>query len=485
MVSLSLAQKNVTRKQERSLLTIVGVILAVASFVALLSIAEGLYQRLHNEVYSRNIDIYILPSSSIPLPTGPIGAIGFISENIYINHTIHGIVAGNPAEGGKEGQSSAKPPQTFVGNIIDYLRLPDAPLADDESPTTPYAREAYKKFPEGTRSIDNIRNAIGVSRFQYIDKGMTVIIWGIPFEPAGYTEKDFLTAFFPNFQVIDGVLPIPPADREIADPYCTGGGMTFSDLAGSQDKKNENLVLIAGEKIARELNLKVGDTYEIKRSSGTVKLKTTCIGRFNTGFQDYFCFIPVQTSLLVRDTPGRVDEIWVQVRDKSLIKKTKEDLKQAFPDLAVKTSEEYLGASSDLVKYAWILQFTIALIGILIATTASMNTMLMSTFERIKEFGALRAIGTPRLTIISMIFIESLILSITGGVVGIVVGLLGSKLLDTAVMSLFQISFPLARITAPLVLYAFSLSLFIGFIGALIPAIIIYRMDVIQALRWE
>lgn len=475
MISLSLAQKNVTRKQERSLLTIVGVILAVGSFVALLSIAEGLYHRLHREIYSRNIDIYILPSSITPLPTGPIGAIGYTSDSIYIIRPIYK----NREKSRKQKDADDGKPVT--GNIIDYLRLPD----DDG---TLQVKEAYAKFP-GLKKIDNIKKAIGVIRFQENIKGIMVIIWGMPFEAEDYTEKNFLSNYFPNFQVIEGNRPVIIAGKEYSDPYCVSEEIKISNLAEDRTKNKpndtSNLDMIMGERIARELNYKVDSIIPIKRGVNTVNLKVCCLGRFNSGFQDYFCFIPIQTALTLQNSPGKVNEIWIQVQDKFQIDKTKKHLQETFPDLTVKTSDEYLGASSELVKYAWLLQFAVALIGILIATTAAMNTMLMSTFERIREFGALRAIGTPRITIIMMIFIESLILSVTGGIFGIVVGLLGSKFLDSAVVALFQTSFPLAHITVNLITYAFALSLFIGVIGAMIPAIIVFKIDVIQAMRWE
>lgn len=480
MVSLSLAQKNVTRKQERSLLTIVGVILAVGAFVALLSIAEGLYYRLNREVYSRNIDIYILPSNTIPLPTGPIGAIGYTSDAIYVQRPIYRF-KDEPAGKGPEKGRNTPAEKPVMGNIIDYLRLP----ADDGSDQV---RELYARFGE-LRKIDNIAKAIGVTRFQENIKGMMVIIWGIPFEYEDYTERNFLSAYLPGFRVIQGDRPVVASGKEYPDPYCISQPMKISDLAVQDPNSTEadslNLDMIMGEKIARELSLSAGGSLPLKRGIDTINLRIRCIGRFNAGFQDYFCFMPIQTALTLQGSPGKVNEIWLKVQNRSDLEKTKRQLQSAFPDLTVKTSYEYLGASSEIVKYAWLLQFAVALIGILIATTASMNTMLMSTFERIREFGALRAIGTPRSTIISMIFIESLILSITGGIFGIIVGLLGSKFLDSAVIALFQTSFPLAHITVNLIIYAFSLSIMIGIAGAIIPAIIVYRIDVIQLLRWE
>lgn|GEM_PF-965053 len=477
MIALSLAQKNVTRKQERSFLTIVGVILAVGSFVALLSVAEGLHHRLSREVYGRKIDIYMLPSSTIPLPTGPIGAIGFASDVIYVIHPI--------------AIEPKKPSSTKV-HLLKYLNMPPLPEASDTSKWAEDTRKHYATFPEGITRVENIKCAIGITRFQQKIHGKTIIVWGIPFKSD--QEENFIKAFFPNFRILDGGM-MPQSNVPPDESYCTGGVLNLEELSqktGKKDEKedtapveDENLQAVMGEKLAQELHMKVSDTLALKQGSDSINFNVSCIGRFNAGFQDYFCFIPAQTALSIEDSPGRVKEIWIQVEDRAKLKETKTRLKSLFPDLAIQTSEEYLGSSSELVKYAWLMQFAIALIGILIATTASMNTMLMSTFERIREFGALRAIGAPRLSIIVMIFVESLILSITGGVIGIIVGLLGSRFLDGAVMVLLQASFPIAHITFNLVVYALLLSLLIGVIGALIPAVIVYRIDIIRAMRWE
>jgi putative ABC transport system permease protein len=111
--------------------------------------------------------------------------------------------------------------------------------------------------------------------------------------------------------------------------------------------------------------------------------------------------------------------------------------------------------------------------------------MLMSTYERLKEFGTLRAIGASRFTVLGMILTESLLLSLAGGVLGIVLGIMGSRLLDSAVVTLFQLSYPVARISVSLVLQALGLSLAVGVVGAIIPCFLVYRMNIIYALRQE
>ena len=282
-------------------------------------------------------------------------------------------------------------------------------------------------------------------------------------------------------KVQTGVFPVET--KQYDDIYSCLGKREISSLS------EEEKVFIAGQKIANELNLEniTEENHKIgmKTSSLDFKLKLEAIVSFHSGFQDYFCYMPIQTALSLNGNVGKVKEIWIQVENKSKIKETKRLLKYYFPNLEFKTTEEYLKDSSELVKYAWFMQFAIALIGILIATTASMNTMLMSTFERIREFGALRAIGANRSVIASMLLIESLILSVIGGIAGIIVGIIGATFLDDAVKILFRISFPMANITPALIIYALLLSVFIGVVGALIPIIIVYRLEIIKALKGD
>lgn len=453
MIAFSLAKKNIIRKQERSLLTIIGVILAVGSFVALLSIAEGLNKKLTSEVMSKNVDIYVTPSGVVSLPTGSIGALGADYEDINLDQELPKSPISLEQVNNRIDINKIK---KVRGNLIDFLNI-------DE---------------EGNQKVPNIKSAIGVTRFQKKIRGRNVVFWGLPFGTADDGTPLF-SLYLNGMRVQNGVFPVET--KQYNDIYCLEK-KEISDLS------NEEKVFISGQKIAEELNLKdiIDKNGKISmKSSSDLLLKPEAIVSFNSGFQDYFCYMPIQTALTINGSYGKVKEIWIQVENKSKIKETKRLLKYYFPNFEFKTSEEYLGASGEIVKYAWFMQFAIALIGILIATTASMNTMLMSTFERIREFGALRAIGANRSVIASMIIIESLILSVIGGIAGIIVGIIGSAFLDDAVKALFQISFPMANITPALILYAMLLSVFIGIVGALIPIIIVYRIEIIKALKWD
>ncbi len=385
-IAFLLALKNLYRKRERSFLTIIGVLLAVGSFISLLSLAEGLYYRFDREIRGRRVDIYVMPSDGAALPTGPLGTVGITSEIL----------------------------------------------------------------PEGLQlKIANFRGITHVCPVQRVQEKMgdrTIIIWGM--------EKDKFVHFFPFFQLKPGGRLFNEGEREI----------------------------VVGGSLAAKHGIEPGSVMNVQGRQFNVVGVSEPVGTL----QDYFCYIPLDRVMADRQLSG-YQEIWIQLAVSNY--KTRLDavreLRNLYPRYLFNTQEEYLGAAREYVYYAWLLQFAISAIGILIATTAAMNTMLMSTYERIKEFGTLRSIGASRLTVFQMILFESVILTILGGLGGVILGIMGSRILDEVIRAMFQLSFPLARITFNLILYSFILSGVIGIIGAIIPAIIVYRMEIIDALRWE
>ena len=375
MLTFSLALRNVIRNRERSLLTLIGVLLAIGSFVALVSLAEGLSRRIETELDNRDVHLYLMPEQALALPSGPIGTIGYSQDTI--------------------------------------------------------SKEILSKVQE----LPNAARAVGVNRDSW--KGRHAIM------PVVYLDRESIAAFFPHLQNLPDDLP-------------------------------EGQVIL-GEGLARQ-EFGTGPAEGVQH--GQTKLSVAGVVR-GGGFQDYFAFIKPGA-----DNNG-YQEIWVQLRDENLATGDAATLRTLFPSLQVLTRKEYLARSNVFVRYAWLLQASIASIGVLIAITASMNTMLMSTYERMREFAVLRAIGAGRGTVCFMLLWESLMLSGAGGLLGCLFGMLVSGVLDEAVVVLLQLPFPLAQITPLLLFQGMLLSMLVGVAGALIPLILIWRQKIMDGLRTE
>lgn len=118
------------------------------------------------------------------------------------------------------------------------------------------------------------------------------------------------------------------------------------------------------------------------------------------------------------------------------------------------------------------------------ACFGGMNTMYASVAYRTREIGTLRALGFSKASILTSFVIESMILSLVGGVIGCLLALpvngIATGTMNFRTFSEVAFSF---RITPDLLLSALIFSLLLGFIGGLLPSRLAARMPITKALR--
>ena len=133
----------------------------------------------------------------------------------------------------------------------------------------------------------------------------------------------------------------------------------------------------------------------------------------------------------------------------------------------------------------------IASIALIVASIGIMNTMLTSVMERTREIGIMKAIGATNKDIMSIFIIEGLLLSIVGGVSGIIIGIFGSR----GIAALLSNMGPMGPggggpplepvITFMAVALGLSVSMIVGILSSLYPAWKAARMSPIEAVRYE
>jgi putative ABC transport system permease protein len=120
----------------------------------------------------------------------------------------------------------------------------------------------------------------------------------------------------------------------------------------------------------------------------------------------------------------------------------------------------------------------IASVSLLVGGIGIMNIMLVSVTERTREIGLRKALGAQRGTILSQFLMESIVMCLLGGVLGIVFGALGVR----AVAAALQVP---QVINTPAVMLAFGFAMFVGVFFGLYPAIRASNLEPIEALRHE
>ena len=115
-------------------------------------------------------------------------------------------------------------------------------------------------------------------------------------------------------------------------------------------------------------------------------------------------------------------------------------------------------------------------ISLLVGGIGIMNIMLVSVTERTREIGLRKAVGATSQDILYQFLVEAVFLSIVGGLIGIILGMVGSYLLGRFLQT---------SVTFWSVAIAFSVSSLVGIIFGVAPAIKASKLDPIEALRYE
>jgi putative ABC transport system permease protein len=148
-------------------------------------------------------------------------------------------------------------------------------------------------------------------------------------------------------------------------------------------------------------------------------------------------------------------------------------------DFTIVTQNDLISAFGEVTGVLTIFLGAIAGISLLVGGIGIMNIMLVSVTERTREIGLRKAVGARRRDILSQFLIEAVTLSLLGGLIGIVIGAIGSQLIAS-----FQPDLPVA-VTADSVLLATGFSAAIGLFFGMYPAIRASALSPIDALRYE
>jgi len=226
------------------------------------------------------------------------------------------------------------------------------------------------------------------------------------------------------------------------------------------------------EPIGRKLDIN-GQPFKI---IGMLTKKGGSLG----GSQDNVVYVPVttaQTMLSTRD----ISAMLIEVTDVDNIETVKAQVERAlqprFGDqFTVFTQEQTLGILSTLLGTLTAMLAGLASISLLVGGIGIMNIMLVSVSERTREIGIRKAVGARTYDILSQFVIEAVMLSVLGGLVGILLGAGGALALQPWVP---------AEVTPWAVVLAFVFSAVVGVFFGVYPAYRASRLDPIEALRYE
>ena len=261
------------------------------------------------------------------------------------------------------------------------------------------------------------------------------------------------------------------------------------------DLKHRRKICVLGSEVAD--SLKLGDNPIGKFILiDNVPVKIVGImekkGSFFGQSMDDYVFMPFTT---VIDLKGKnlKDHIFIQLTVKNMnkINEVKEQIRKVLrkrhnieegkdDDFKVQTQEDILKSFEKTTSVITLIVVGIVGISLIVGGIGIMNIMLVSVTERTKEVGIRKAVGATKKHILYQFLVESVILSLTGGAIGIIIGLFLGFVISKLIPN-----FPGMYVPFWGIILAFVFSSFVGVLFGVFPAYKAAQLNPIDALRYE
>ncbi|HET7087896.1 MAG TPA: ABC transporter permease [Anaerolineae bacterium] len=247
-------------------------------------------------------------------------------------------------------------------------------------------------------------------------------------------------------------------------------------LSSSRRPASSGREIIVGEQASEALKLKVGDT--LRMTGGTFHVS----GIYNSGsgFEDAAAILSLSDAQQLLQKHRQVGAVQVKLEDARQTERVRAQLERLYPRLAVSQSSQ-TADQQQMTTYIQGFAVAIALLAVIIGGIGMTNTAMMSTFERTREIGTLRALGWSRRRVLGMVFGENLALGLAGGLLGCALGAAMMALLAQSA----ALAFVQGQVTPSLIGQGLVTALTLGAVGGLYPARWASRLLPVEALSYH
>jgi putative ABC transport system permease protein len=236
------------------------------------------------------------------------------------------------------------------------------------------------------------------------------------------------------------------------------------------------MVALVGAKAAQNAGAELGSTLRLNAQS---QFKVVGILKASGGLEDNFIFVPLHGLQRAENAQHRASYLAVSLQHPRRAAAVARAISKRYR-VDAQTQAQFLHYLDHAIAISDALRFGISLIALIVGGLAVANTVMMGVFERIREFGAMRAIGADPGLLRRLVLVESLLLSLVGGVLGIGLGALGVLGVNAYTEHLAGIA--AAAVTWPLVALAILVSLALGLLSGIFPARSAGRASIAAAL---
>ncbi len=279
----------------------------------------------------------------------------------------------------------------------------------------------------------------------------------------------------------------------------------FSVAQGRDFDRSDQFVIVLGAQVATDLGVVVGDAVQIEMTDFEVIgiLESTATegkgsgGAMTFRGMDTGLFVPIESLETLYGGEGKISQALVEVTDQTDVVEASQAIKNLFSQFETPIQTITAEEMSEQMKSAMAsIQMTltaIAAISLLVGAIGVMNTMFTSVLERTREIGIMKAIGAKDKHVLSLFLIESGLLGIIGGAIGVLAGVAISSLAGGVLSGALAVgpgsggvSVSFAASYSPwLIIGALLASFVLGAIAGVLPARRGAKLRPVEALRYE
>jgi putative ABC transport system permease protein len=301
--------------------------------------------------------------------------------------------------------------------------------------------------------------------------------------PKTNSEPPTLVGVYPNFQEINslkladgGRFFTEQEDQDSAAVCVLGEGAKvalfgYGDALGKDVKANDTWLKVIGV-----LKPQAGGDSDMEGVQA-LNRNNMIIAPFNTvmrRFEDQTSYLKDEIDGIYMKVKPTVDSIETSNVVSALLAATHKDA----GDYTVTVPAGLLEQKKQTQFIFSIVMICIAGISLLVGGIGIMNIMLATVLERTREIGIRRAIGARQADIVRQFLTEAIMISIAGGLIGIAFGFALSQIIATAAGWS-------TVVTSSSIAIAFGVSVFIGLLFGIYPAVQAAKLDPIEAIRYE
>lgn len=257
--------------------------------------------------------------------------------------------------------------------------------------------------------------------------------------------------------------------------YVSGG---INVVSGSSLEPGDDNSVVLGKSVSDALGVGVDDKISLGNNENDTR-EFTVVGIYETGMgiMDAAGYTSLDAAQNLTGKEGKVSNIQVKTKNPKQVDEIASLIPGKIQGVKVITQKSILKKMTDMLNTIQIFVSSLGLIALLAGSFGVINTMLMSVYERTREIGILKAIGSRNSVIMKIFLIEAILIGLISSTVGCVLGII--------IIYIFPLTNDImAPMVSPSIIgIAMVLGLMVSALAGIYPAWRASKMNIVEAIK--